>query len=628
MRILAGSFILWTTAVTLSAQQFPSAAGRQQDLDFIAKQLPALHLNFFFRLDRTVFQQAVSDLAAKLNTASDAEFYVGLAKLAAMAGDPHTSINLTGAPVRTFPLRLRWFEDGVFVTRATAPYSAALGAKLVRIGDTPVETAILQVGTVFAYDNDAWLRDQAPSFLINQITLQGLGILPPGDTASLTFRTLLGRGFTLQLDTSGGTLIAAVPEDQGPIPLDQQNAFSNYWYIYSAANRMLYFRYNACQDNPANPFGMFALELLKTLDNNPVDTFVFDVRGNSGGASALVSPLFNGLADRFVRLTANPQFRIYDVFNSGTFSSGLANAEDLLLPYPSSIPNPNTKVNLSTRVVSIGEPTGGKPSGYGNVTRFQLPASGFSGQYSTRYFNAPAGIPDRPSLDPAILVKLRSTDYFARFDPVMAVILGRGTGSPAPPSGDVITVNGASFRTDQGIAPGSYATAFGNFTTPPNEIIVGGENSKTAGGTTSQQNFIVPPSAVPGTANVMFRADGKQVAAGTVTISRSGPGIFVMQPADPSQPGAVLNQDGSLNTAANPAASGSIVQIFATGYGGQSTQVYFNEQPAELLFSGAHPLFPGLWQVNARIPSGLTGQVPLFLFSGTLASNGVTIQVR
>src|SRR5450432_2459500 len=72
------------------------AADRQQDLNFIANQLPVLNPNFFFQLDRAQFQQAVANLSAKLATATDAEFYTGLAQVVAMAGDAHTTLYLQG----------------------------------------------------------------------------------------------------------------------------------------------------------------------------------------------------------------------------------------------------------------------------------------------------------------------------------------------------------------------------------------------------------------------------------------------------------------------------------------------------------------------------------------------------
>src|SRR5438876_11092355 len=66
---------LWTilAATSICAQQFPSIAGRQQDLDFITKQIASRHLNFFYQLDRDTFQQAAADLNARLANATDAE---------------------------------------------------------------------------------------------------------------------------------------------------------------------------------------------------------------------------------------------------------------------------------------------------------------------------------------------------------------------------------------------------------------------------------------------------------------------------------------------------------------------------------------------------------------------------
>ena len=626
-RMLWGTLWAALLALTSPAQHFPSISGRQQDLNFVSTQLPALHPNFFHQSNRPTFNQAVAELTAKISNATDSEFYTGLVKLVAMAGDGHTSIATSSAPFQFFPLQLRWFPDGVFVTGASDAYSQALGTQLIRVGNTPIADAMRQLAGVIPHENDAWLLDVIGNSLINQTLLQGLGLLPASGASPLAFRKPGGDEFTLQLDTALAPLANAIREDQGPIPLYQQSADLNYWYTYSAENRMLYFRYNSCANIPGNPFATFVTSLFATLDNNPVDTFVFDIRSNSGGDSGIVAPLFNGLASRFSTLSANPQFRIYDVFNGGTFSSGLMNAEDLLIPYPESIPGPNRNVNLSTRVTSIGQPSGGKPSHYGNPTGFLLPGSNIRGKVSTRLFPLPSGFTDTPSLYPSITVELRSTDYFARFDPVMAAILGRGAGPPPLPTGGLITVNAAGFRTGQGIAPGSFAAAFGHFPAVPDEVLVNGAAATIASAGTSQVNFTVPDSAPFGRATVEARVKNKEIATGSVTLSRTGPGIFVSQLSDLSQPGAILNQDGALNSKTHPAKAGSIVQVFGTGYGGQPVQVYFAERPVAVAFSGPAAQFPGLWQVNVTVPAGLNGQVPLFFFSDSFASNGVTLWV-
>jgi len=105
--------------------------------------------------------------------------------------------------------------------------------------------------------------------------------------------------------------------------------------------------------------------------------------------------------------------------------------------------------------------------------------------------------------------------------------------------------------------------------------------------------------------------------------------LFVAQGTDPSQPGAILNPDSSLNTAQNRAAKNSVLHIFATGYGPldksgrAAVQVFTGGVPAEVQFSGPIPQFIGLCQINA-----VSGQVPLLVVAGNIASNGVTVWVQ
>src|SRR5580704_12115980 len=98
---------------------------RRQDLSFVSMQLPKLHPNFFFQLDPKVFNQAAQALDSQVPVLTDAEFNVGLAALAAMAGDPHTMIFPVPptASSQQFPLVFRWLDDGIFVTSAAAEYS-------------------------------------------------------------------------------------------------------------------------------------------------------------------------------------------------------------------------------------------------------------------------------------------------------------------------------------------------------------------------------------------------------------------------------------------------------------------------------------------------------------------------
>ena len=140
-------------------------------------------------------------------------------------------------------------------------------------------------------------------------------------------------------------------------------------------------------------------------------------------------------------------------------------------------------------------------------------------------------------------ISMRSTGFFSRNDPVMAAILAREDVVPPVSSGSAIAVNGASFHSDQGIAPGSLAAVFGNYSQVPDEVLVTGMATRIVTAGLSQVNFVVPAAVVPGTAAISVRAAGSELASGMASITAAGPGIFV-RGLDPSQPGAVENQDG------------------------------------------------------------------------------------
>src|ERR1035438_5482921 len=143
----------------------------------------------------------------------------------------------------------------------------------------------------------------------------------------MTFQNLDGSEFSLSVTASKESRTSLLSADTGTIPDYLLNTSTNYWFTYSAANRMLYFKYNVCANDPANPFSTFASALLSIVDSSPIDTLVFDFRGNTGGDDSVINPLFNGVVQRLPRLRTNPNFALYVAIDKGTFSSGMDDAE-------------------------------------------------------------------------------------------------------------------------------------------------------------------------------------------------------------------------------------------------------------------------------------------------------------
>ncbi|SPE40949.1 conserved hypothetical protein [Candidatus Sulfopaludibacter sp. SbA3] len=604
----------------------------QSDLDYVANQLPKLHVNFFFQLNPADYSQAASLLGSQIPNLTDAEFYVRLQELVAMAGDEHTMLFVNqAAGFQQFPMQFRWLDDGVYVTAASPAYAQALGTQLVRVGNTQIDQVLAKMAALIPHSNMQWVQETAAQYLSVQQILQGLDLVPATATTAMTFRDRV-QTFTLQVGTEAAALNSMPSAAQGPLPWYLQSSNQNYWSFYTRSLRLLYIKYNMCSEMPASPFADFTSQVLQTLDTQPVDTLVIDFRGNPGGISGVIEPLLAGLGQRFLAFLANPAFQSYAVIDKGTFSSAVDNVMEMRteqMEAAAQLPG----VGLENILTVIGEPTGGAPSDYGNVLRFTLPSGRMMGQYSTTFFPLPPFIPAGDSFAPDVLVPLHSFDYFARHDPVLAAVLARWKGAPAAPTGSATVLNAASGRVDQGVAPGSLASGFGSFSPLPDQVLVNGKAATILAAVATQVNFTLPSSTAVGPATFSVRAGGKELASGQAAITSTGPGLFVLQTLDPEQPGAILNQDSTVNGTANMAAAGSVLQIYGTGHGpldaSQSApvQVIVGGQPAQVLYSGETGT-PGLWQINIQLPAGLTGQLPVYVIAGNTASNAVTVWVK
>ncbi len=143
---------------------------------------------------------------------------------------------------------------------------------------------------------------------------------------------------------------------------------------------------------------------------------------------------------------------------------------------------------------------------------------------------------------------------------------------------------------------------------------------------------------------------GQPLAALSIPVVAAAPAIFTVDGSGVG-PGAILNQDYSVNSPSNPAAAGSAIMIFATGAGqtnppGVDGQLAAAPLPqpvlpvsvqiagldAQVLYAGAAPgLIAGMLQVNCLVPldspSGLT--VPIVLTIGTTPSQSpVTLAIQ
>jgi len=239
------------------------------------------------------------------------------------------------------------------------------------------------------------------------------------------------------------------------------------------------------------------------------------------------------------------------------------------------------------------------------------------------------------------------------------------TGPPSITSGGI--VNAASFMAapNNQVAPGQIVSIFGqNFlgagsasaNAAPLPTQLGSQNTTvTACGRAlplynvfpGQINAQIPlecPAAGSMTATVTV---GGQTGTQTFNLAPAAPGIFTVDGSG-SGDGVILHADNSLVSAAKPAKAGETVVIYATGLGATNPSfptgtaanqtnttvlpvtVTIGGKEATVAFKGLTQGFVGLYQVNAFVPAGVTGNQPVVITVGSTYSSraAVTMAVQ
>jgi uncharacterized protein (TIGR03437 family) len=227
----------------------------------------------------------------------------------------------------------------------------------------------------------------------------------------------------------------------------------------------------------------------------------------------------------------------------------------------------------------------------------------------------------------------------------------------------LFAVNGANFLATRPLAPGVVASIFPctncdaskqfgastttnstpyslPFTLADTEVLFNGTQAPLYFVSPGQVNFLVPnyqadgKTATPTSGNadveVVQVSTGQVLGASLVPMQPVSPGIFENPPGQTGKThfaAVINNQDGSVNSATNPASRGSSISIYATGEGyvpgappdGTSVSllkspvaltVYLNkvdvntwpDEPQQHIQYSGLDLYPGVWQINVLIP--------------------------
>jgi hypothetical protein len=389
-------------------------AGWRYDLDFWWKEVRRLHPAPFAKTPESEFLARIKSLHDRIPKLSDEQIMMEFVKLAALLGDGHSGIRpmpRSRIQLRSLPLQLYVFTDGVFVIDANEDYTDLIGARVLSLGTREVDGVWPDLAELVPRDNPMRILQQGPFLLTIPAVLRELGAIGDTETVPVKVRDATGKERTVEVESMpmGRVNFELIPSKlpgAGKAPLYLSHADDVLWMGALDGGHVLYVEFNVVRDGPNESITEFAGRMKTRLTENPeIDTVIVDVRNNGGGNSFLYPPLvktlvyYEGLRD---------DTELYVLLGRQTFSA----CENFV-----------TDLDTWTGAVFVGEPSGSRPNMIGESTFSLLPYSGLRAGISSRYHQESYPGDARLWIAPSIPIGLGSEDYFANRDPILDTVL-------------------------------------------------------------------------------------------------------------------------------------------------------------------------------------------------------------
>ncbi len=276
----------------------------QEDLRFLEEVLA----RFYPR--HPGLEQAVADLLVKFSVLNAQEALIAFIQLVKRFGDERMIVTWDDVGYgfeNTYPFRLTWFDEGLYVTETTTDYVALLDLRLVHIDHTDILTAMQAVETLISPQR---LPVQAPAYLTNPGILYGLNIVSEISQGTFLFEDADGHRLSISLAPVSAE---QTPADQWvsasktffPAPLPRA---VNYWFTYVQSSQTLYVQYNRAESLKGLAFEDFVADLLDVTHRRVVNKFVLDLRENPGGDKTLNAHLFAAI---YRYIAPNPNVQLF-----------------------------------------------------------------------------------------------------------------------------------------------------------------------------------------------------------------------------------------------------------------------------------------------------------------------------
>jgi len=417
--IVLTSVLFFGNTLKSIAQENPTATEWQEDLRFLQKTIHKEYPFLFKKVKASAFDAAVEKLHAAIPSMQPHEIKVGLTRMVSFFEYGHTQIPFsTVAEDAVLPINLYHFEDGIFVEGVQKGSEKALGARLIKIENTPVADALKAIRPVVPAENDSYFKGYGLRFLTVPAILHAQGLIPEfSKTIALTLEkegTTFKQSFTAiplaemsrdyGFTTPNEKWVSAREQSETPLFLKHLNE-KLYFFEYLEDTKTLYVRQSSVFNDEKEPLQDFYKRLFEFIDSNDIEKLVYDVRLNGGGNNYNNKSLIKGI---MARPKINTRGKFFFIIGRNTFSA---------------CQNLTNEIENYTEAILVGEPTSENQNFYGDARKVTLPNSKINAYLSFAWWQDKSPWDGKDWTIPHMAKEMTFKEYTSNEDGVLAAAL-------------------------------------------------------------------------------------------------------------------------------------------------------------------------------------------------------------
>lgn len=301
----------------------------------------SMHIDFYFLHSKSELEEFINNFISNNYIKNDYDFYYLMCSIIKyMCGslDAHTSIVMNNT--NCYPLSIQALNEKIYVTKCNEEkYSYS---ELLEINGIDIKKIVKELEDITCYGTYEWFLSRLHFYLNNKNRLLSLPCID-SNYKYIEYKTNKGI-IKYEIDKDYSQELSQIKKE-------------NFQQI-QIRNNILILKYPKCN----NEFAPNIRKLSSIINSNNIDTFILDLRGNSGGNSSLINPL--------IRYLKHSKLKLITLVNKTIFSSGRSAIIDML------------KIGSKIAGQGIGTPI----NCFGSVQKYgELPNTKFTFSLSSAY---------------------------------------------------------------------------------------------------------------------------------------------------------------------------------------------------------------------------------------------------